>query len=54
MQSEISHETPKSLLAELVGEECCWCTSGTLAREEFKGDEAVVCDECGTPGARVW
>ncbi|USZ67367.1 hypothetical protein NGM10_11565 [Halorussus salilacus] len=43
-----------SLLAALVGDDCNWCARGTLARGEFKGDDAVVCEECDTPAARVW
>jgi hypothetical protein len=54
MQSTAQQDTSNSLLASLVGDECSWCAAGTLAHEEFKGDEAVVCEECGTPGARVW
>ena len=54
MQSKTQQDTSDSLLGSLVGNDCSWCTAGTLARGEFKGDDAVVCDECGTPGARVW
>jgi len=54
MQSVSSPETSESLLATLVGDDCRWCADGTLERGEFKGDDAVVCDECGTPAARVW
>lgn len=54
MQSKTQRDTSDLLLASLVGDDCTWCTAGTLAREKFKGDEAAVCNECGTPGARVW
>lgn len=54
MQHANSQDASDSVLAALVGDECSWCATGALAREEFKGDEAVVCEECGTPAARVW
>jgi hypothetical protein len=54
MQHVSSQDTSDAVLAALVGDDCSWCEAGTLAREEFKGDAAVVCEECGTPGARVW
>jgi hypothetical protein len=54
MQHLSSNDTSESLLASLIGDECSWCAAGTLARAEFKRDDAVVCDECGTPGVRVW
>jgi hypothetical protein len=54
MQQISSQNTSESVLAALVGDECSWCASGTLARETFKGDDAVVCENCGTPAVRVW
>lgn len=54
MQHVSSQNASKSLLAALAGDDCGWCDAGTLARGEFKGDDAVVCDDCGTPAARVW
>jgi len=54
MQQVPSQDTSESVLAALVGDECSWCEGGVLAHEEFKGDAAVVCEECGTPAARVW
>ncbi|WP_202932651.1 HVO_A0556 family zinc finger protein [Halorussus salinus] len=54
MQQVTSQDTSDAVLAALVGDDCSWCATGALAREEFKGDAAVVCEECGTPAARVW
>jgi hypothetical protein len=54
MQQVSSKATSDSVLAALVGDDCSWCATGALTREEFKGDAAVVCEECGTPAARVW
>ncbi|WP_170977271.1 HVO_A0556 family zinc finger protein [Halorussus salinisoli] len=54
MHSKTRQNTSEPVLAALVGDDCSWCASGALAREEFKGDAAVVCNECGTPTVRVW
>ena len=43
-----------SILAELRHTECRWCASGTLDVARFKGNAALVCDECGTPGVQLW
>ena len=54
MQQVASQDASDALLETLVGDGCNWCATGTLAREEFRGDEAAVCEDCGTPAARVW
>ncbi|MFC4447500.1 MULTISPECIES: HVO_A0556 family zinc finger protein [Halorussus] len=54
MQHVASEDAAEPLLVTLAGDDCRWCASGTLAREQFKGDDAVVCEDCGTPAARVW
>lgn len=54
MQHASSPDASESLLTALVGEDCRWCATGTLVREEFKDDDAAVCDDCGTPAVRVW
>ena len=54
MQSVSSQVDSDALLATLVGDDCAWCATGELTRESFKGDDAVVCENCGTPAARVW
>ncbi|MFC4550066.1 MULTISPECIES: HVO_A0556 family zinc finger protein [Halorussus] len=54
MQRTSVQEMSEDLLGVLVGDECRWCATGTLAREEFKSDDAVVCENCGTPAVRVW
>lgn len=54
MQPVSSPEADDSLLAALAGDDCRWCATGTLSRRQFKGDDAVVCEDCGTPAARVW
>ncbi|WP_162224350.1 HVO_A0556 family zinc finger protein [Halorussus amylolyticus] len=54
MQETSRSGTTESMLRSLVGDDCCWCTAGTLTRETFKGDDAVVCENCETPAVRVW
>jgi hypothetical protein len=54
MQRSSARNATDSVLAALVGDDCGWCGSGTLVREEFKGDAAAVCEECDTPAVRVW
>ncbi|WP_425600753.1 HVO_A0556 family zinc finger protein [Natrinema longum] len=38
----------------LEGSICTFCEEGELLRDSFKGNDAVICDACGTPGAQVW
>lgn len=54
MQRVSSEDADEPLLVALAGDDCRWCGDGTLARETFKGDDAVVCADCGTPAVRVW
>ncbi|WP_168216254.1 HVO_A0556 family zinc finger protein [Halorussus halobius] len=54
MQRVSSDDAGEPLLVALGGEDCPWCEAGTLRRETFKGDDAVVCEDCGTPAVRVW
>ena len=42
------------VLAALEGNACSFCDTGTLVRDCYKGNAAVICDECQTPGAQVW
>ncbi|MCU4975375.1 hypothetical protein OB955_21985 [Halobacteria archaeon AArc-m2/3/4] len=42
------------VLSVLDGDTCSYCENGTLTQQFFQSDEAVVCDECGTPAARLW
>ena len=54
MQGTSIQNATNDLLTTLAGDECRWCATGTLSREEFKGDDAVVCENCDTPAVRVW
>lgn len=47
-------ETGQQLLVRLEGRACAFCDDGTLERDEYKGNNAVVCDECGTPTVQSW
>lgn len=42
------------MLSALEGRDCAFCADGTLVREAYKGNRAVVCDSCGTPRAQFW
>ncbi|WP_167599459.1 HVO_A0556 family zinc finger protein [Halorussus marinus] len=54
MQRSSARHATDSVLATLAGDDCDWCSSGTLVRGRFKGDDAVVCEDCETPAVRVW
>ena len=54
MQETSTLNATEPVLAVPVGDDCPWCATGTLARGEFRGDDAVVCEECETPAVRVW
>jgi hypothetical protein len=43
------------ILAHLAAEPCPWpeC-EGILRRDVYKDTDAVVCDDCAVPAARVW
>ncbi|MFC4988884.1 HVO_A0556 family zinc finger protein [Saliphagus infecundisoli] len=51
---QLDEESPElePVLAALEGDDCTHCDSGTLTRDVYKGDDAVVCEACGVPGAR--
>ncbi|WP_321576063.1 HVO_A0556 family zinc finger protein [Halosolutus gelatinilyticus] len=42
------------ILDALAGSDCTFCGAGTLDHDVYKGNNAVVCAECGVPGAQVW
>ncbi|WP_226479860.1 HVO_A0556 family zinc finger protein [Natrinema amylolyticum] len=42
------------VLAVLEGTPCQFCADGRLTRACYKGNAAVVCDDCETPTAQVW
>lgn len=54
MEQSADQVPASPIIEELLGAECVWCELGELALEAYKGDTAVVCDNCGTPAARVW
>ena len=54
MPETSSQNVTEDPVAALVGDDCRWCVDGALTRDEFKGDDAAVCDNCGTPAVRVW
>lgn len=54
MQSTDDSVVRDSVLVALEGSTCAFCEEGELLQSSFKGNDAVVCDVCGTPGAQVW
>ncbi|WP_345783334.1 HVO_A0556 family zinc finger protein [Natrialbaceae archaeon AArc-T1-2] len=42
------------LLEYLEHSDCAFCSDGSLNQMMFDGNDAVVCDNCGTPAAQVW
>jgi hypothetical protein len=41
-------------IAVLAGSDCGWCGATTLRRTTYKGDRAMVCEDCGTPALRLF
>ncbi|MGQ3414378.1 HVO_A0556 family zinc finger protein [Natrinema sp. LN54] len=54
MQLTDDAATGRSVLDALEGDACSYCEDGTLVRDRYHGNAAVVCDDCHTPGAQVW
>ncbi|GAB3021995.1 HVO_A0556 family zinc finger protein [Natronobiforma cellulositropha] len=44
----------EAVLATLEHSSCTFCDDGVLVRDVYKGNDAVVCANCGVPGAQVW
>ncbi|RKD98081.1 HVO_A0556 family zinc finger protein [Halopiger aswanensis] len=42
------------ILSSLEGSPCNYCEEGILIREQFKGNSAVLCSQCGTPAIQSW
>lgn len=40
------------LFERLVGRDCDYCEEGTLVRDTYKDNVALVCESCGTPTAQ--
>lgn len=50
-----TQQSQQSDLTELLtGQDCKYCTNGTLRKGTYKGTDAVVCDYCDVPTAQVW
>ncbi|WP_191965514.1 MULTISPECIES: HVO_A0556 family zinc finger protein [Haloferax] len=41
------------LLKKLGDDECVYC-DGDLVESTYKGNDAVICDDCGTPAIQLW
>ena len=44
----------RQVLRRLAGRECPLCSAGELVESTYKGNRAVVCDDCGTPQVQFW
>ncbi|WP_338032986.1 HVO_A0556 family zinc finger protein [Haloterrigena salina] len=42
------------LLTRLEHRSCTFCDEGSLVRGQYKGNDAVVCDQCRTPMMQIW
>ncbi|WP_276255504.1 HVO_A0556 family zinc finger protein [Halomontanus rarus] len=41
-------------LEALESRSCTYCDEGSLERSTYKGNEAIVCEECGAPEMQFW
>ncbi|WMT07495.1 hypothetical protein NP511_00480 [Natrinema thermotolerans] len=44
----------EAALDEIVQGTCTYCEANALVRDTYKGNAAVVCEDCGTPAAQFW
>lgn len=42
------------LFEKLDTDDCTYCDDGTLVLTTYKDNDAIVCDDCGTPAVQVW
>lgn len=49
-----SQSANEDVLVALEGRSCDYCEGGTLVADTYKGNSAVVCEDCGTPEVQVW
>ncbi|MFB1066364.1 HVO_A0556 family zinc finger protein [Natrinema sp. H-ect4] len=47
-------ELAQLAISSLEGTDCSFCADGELTQDTYKGNDAVVCDACDTPGAQFW
>ncbi|WP_319633695.1 HVO_A0556 family zinc finger protein [Natronorubrum aibiense] len=55
----MTSSTTRSLQSErlfgtLEKRHCEFCDNGTLERDIYKGNNALVCSNCGVPTVQVW
>ncbi|SFS68422.1 HVO_A0556 family zinc finger protein [Halostagnicola kamekurae] len=46
--------TETDALEQLASSRCQYCADGTLVLESYRGNDAAVCETCGTPAMQVW
>lgn len=51
---ENGRSTEEEILSRLAGTSCRHCTDGTLERDTYRDNAAVVCPDCDTPQVQFW
>lgn len=54
VSNETKFLTGQHLLERLENTGCKFCEDGVLVRQRYKGNDAVVCDNCETPTMQIW
>ncbi|WP_331250851.1 HVO_A0556 family zinc finger protein [Natrinema pallidum] len=54
MQQQECGPDLRPVVAALTGTDCSFCDEGMLVQGTYKGNNAVLCDACETPGAQFW
>lgn len=44
----------ETLVEKLRNRECQYCDEGSLSKDTYKGNTAIVCDNCETPALQLW
>ena len=54
MQHIEERDASHVIIDQLTGQSCTFCDGGRLNSEKYKGNQAVVCEDCGTPIVQLW
>jgi len=54
MQQIKERDDSHVIINRLTGQTCTFCDDGRLDSEKYKGNQAVVCEDCGTPVVQLW
>lgn len=53
-QEQASRFSQNNLLKQLEERDCEFCENGVFIVGSYKGNDAVICDTCGTPILQFW